>query len=200
MYEETFTAIVDSPPTRDGLISMCRQVDPPTQERIVLGAQRRIQTEKHIDNQCCPTSSTCTTGERRNTDFCPVYFTARQRSTQSASRFTKLAFHSPPSAHSSSTAKTRSSLSLLCAATLRSSTTPMRPMFRQSWKQTRRLSMPPCPSKSMNCWPNRGKLSLPSEKIVIYQHHSAIFSSSAEVGFFEDVSSTSGSGGKPFSK
>jgi hypothetical protein len=85
-----------------------------------------------------------------------------------------LAYHSPPSsAHSSSTARTRSFLSLLCAATLPNSITRTRPMFCQSWKQTQRLSTLVCVSKSMNCWPSHGKPPLLNEKTVIYQHPSS---------------------------
>ena len=90
---------------------------------------------------------------------------------RSANCLRMLACHSPPfSAHSSSTAGTPSSLSLICAATSPNSMIRMRPMFCRPWKETRRLPMPASAPKSMNCLPSHGRSSWLSELTMIHRH------------------------------
>ena len=76
------------------------------------------------------------------------------KTIRSASYSTKLASHSPPSAHSSPTARIRGFLSPLCVVTLQKNISFMPPILRRF-----------CASKSTNCWPNRGKPPLLSHKM-----------------------------------
>ena len=87
---------------------------------------------------------------------------------RSASGSTTLPYHSPPSsAHSSSTARTRSFLSLLCAATLPKNMIHTRPIYRRSCQQTQRQPTLVCVSKLMNCSPSPGKIPLLREMTMV---------------------------------